>query len=140
MKNFIQHATPVQSPVLRHKRDGIFIRHNDYFRKFLYNDLLYVKACGCYCDLYFRTQKRITVPQPLGVLSQQLPGDLFVRIHHSYVVSLYDIDLWIGNSIQLAGEWLPIGEHYRQGFLSRLNVLTTPRKTSSPVKAEVSTI
>ena len=96
-----------QKSVCRHENDGIFIRQNDYFRKYLYRDLLYVKACGCYCDLYFRDKKRITVPQPLGILVQKLPGDLFVRLHHSYVVSLYDIDVWVGNSVQIKGEWIP---------------------------------
>ena len=45
---------PADVPVCRHTRDGIYIRHKDYFRKYLYSDLLWVKASGCYCDLYFR--------------------------------------------------------------------------------------
>ena len=46
--------SPADVPVCRHTCDGIYIRHKDYFRKYLYSDLLWVKASGCYCDLYFR--------------------------------------------------------------------------------------
>lgn len=68
MSDFMQNQFPAQLPVLRHERDGIFIRQNDYFRKYLYRDILYVKACGCYCDLYFRDKKRITVARSPEIL------------------------------------------------------------------------
>ncbi len=140
MNDFMQNQFPAQLPVLRHERDGIFIRQNDYFRKYLYRDILYVKACGCYCDLYFRDKKRITVAQPLGMLVQQLPGDLFVRLHHSYVISLYDIGVWAGNSVRIGEEWIPIGYRYRAEFLSRLNILSAPRKFTSSTESGMENI
>ncbi len=39
-----------------------------FFIKYLYRDILYVKACGCYCDLYFRDKKRITVARSPEIL------------------------------------------------------------------------
>ena len=68
MSDFMQNQFPAQKPVCRHENDGIFIRQNDYFRKYLYRDILYVKACGCYCDLYFRDKKRITVARSPKIL------------------------------------------------------------------------
>ena len=61
--------SPADVPVCRHTCDGIYIRHKDYFRKYLYSDLLWVKASGCYCDLYFRDKSRLTVAFPLAVVT-----------------------------------------------------------------------
>ena len=65
--------SPADVPVCRHTCDGIYIRHKDYFRKYLYSDLLWVKASGCYCDLYFRDKSRLTVAFPLAVVISRLP-------------------------------------------------------------------
>ena len=92
--------SPADVPVCRHTCDGIYIRHKDYFRKYLYSDLLWVKASGCYCDLYFRDKNRLTVAFSLSVVTSKLPADLFVRLHHSYVVSLYDIETFFGNTVR----------------------------------------
>ncbi|MBS1320827.1 LytTR family transcriptional regulator [Odoribacter splanchnicus] len=119
--------SPADVPVCRHTCDGIYIRHKDYFRKYLYSDLLWVKASGCYCDLYFRDKSRLTVAFPLAVVISRLPGDLFVRLHHSYVVSLYDIETFFGNTVRIAHQDFPIGPSYRAGFLARLNILSGGR-------------
>lgn len=128
---------PADVPVCRHTRDGIYIRHKDYFRKYLYSDLLWVKASGCYCDLYFRDKNRLTVAFPLSVVTSKLPADLFVRLHHSYVVSLYDIETFFGNTVRIAQHDFPIGPSYRADFLARLNILSGGRP-SFPGEAVVS--
>ena len=122
---------PADVPAYRHACDGIYIRHKDYFRKFLYADLLWVKANGCYCDLHFRNKSRLTVAFPLSIVERKLPADLFVRIHHSYVVSLYEITTFFGNTARIGQQDFSIGPAYRAGFLSRLNILNTPRPLSS---------
>ena len=119
--------SPADVPVCRHPRDGIYIRHKDYFRKYLYSDLLWVKASGCYCDLYFRDKNRLTVAFSLSVVTSKLPADLFVRLHHSYVVSLYDIETFFGNTVRIAQHDFPIGPSYRADFLARLNILSGGR-------------
>ena len=107
--------------------DGIYIRHKDYIRKYVYSELLWVKASGCYCDLDFRDKNRLTVAFPLSVVTSKLPADLFVRLHHSYVVSLYDIETFFGNTVRIAQHDFPIGPSYRADFLARLNILSGGR-------------
>ena len=122
---------PADVPVFRHTRDGIYIRHKDYFRKYLYTDLLWVKADGCYCHLYFRDESRLTVAFPLAVVTSRLPGDLFIRLHHSYVVSLYDIETFFGNTVRIGWQDLPVGPSYRADFFARLNILGGSRSPSA---------
>ena len=52
-----------------------------------------------------------------------LPASHFVRIHRSYVVSLFDIDTFVGNMLRIGDKWFPIGRLYRPGVLALLNIL-----------------
>ena len=54
-----------------------------------------------------------------GVPSERL----FVRIHRSHVVNLRAVTKFVGNTVWLGDLSLPIGEKYRDGFLSRLDIL-----------------
>ena len=51
----------------------------------------------------------------------------FVRLHHSYVVRLYDIETFFGNTVRIAQHDFPIGPSYRADFLTRLNILSGGR-------------
>ena len=51
----------------------------------------------------------------------------FVRLHYSYVVSLYDIDTFFGNTVRIVQHDFPIGPSYRADFLVRLNILSGGR-------------
>ena len=51
----------------------------------------------------------------------------FVRLHYSYVVSLYDIDTFFGNTVRIVQHDFPIGPSYRADFLVRLNSLSGGR-------------
>ena len=110
--------------VFRDIHDGVFIRQNDYYKKYLYTDLLWVKASGSYRAIQVRDRSRIVVALRLGVMNRYLPESHFVRIHRSYVVSLFAIDTFVGNSLRIGDEWFPIGRLYRRDVLSLLNILS----------------
>ena len=59
----------------------------------------------------------------IGVMGRYLPASHFVRIHRSYVVSLFDIDTFVGNMLRIGDKWFPIGRLYRPGVLALLNIL-----------------
>ena len=108
----------------RHERDGLFVRYQDYYHKILYADILYVEAESCYCNIYLRTQTTpFTVVKRLAEFEEFLPEHLFVRIHRSHVVSLRAVTKFVGNTVWLGDLSLPIGEKFRNGFLSRLDIL-----------------
>ena len=117
MSEILRPEFPLGSVTYRHVRDGIFIRQDDYYRKCLYTDLLWVEASGSYSDIHLRDRLRI------GVMGRYLPASHFVRIHRSYVVSLFDIDTFVGNMLRIGDKWFPIGRLYRPGVLALLNIL-----------------
>ena len=116
-------SLPAPQPQSVHLLDGIFIRHNDYYRKFLYKDLLWLKAGGSYCDLHFRDDSRLTVSFCRSSVLSKLPAELFCRIHQSYAVNLCAIDKFYGNTVFIGETLLPVSRSHRPGFLSRLDIL-----------------
>ena len=59
----------------------------------------------------------------LAEFEEFLPEHLFVRIHRSHIVSLRAVTKFVGNTVWLGDLSLPIGEKYRDGFPSRLDIL-----------------
>lgn len=82
-----------------------------------------VEASGSYSDIHLRDRSRIVVALRIGVMGRYLPASHFVRIHRSYVVSLFDIDTFVGNMLRIGDKWFPIGRLYRPGVLALLNIL-----------------
>ena len=112
------------TPETRHERDGLFVRYQDYYHKIPYADILYVEAVGCYCDIHLRNRTApLAVVKRLAEFEEFLPERLFVRVHRSHVVSLRAVTKFVGNTVWLGNLSLPIGEKYRDGFLSRLDIL-----------------
>jgi DNA-binding LytR/AlgR family response regulator len=46
----------------------------------------------------------------------QLPADLFIRVHHSYIISLKAVDVIHKNEIQIGAAMIPISDSYRKTF------------------------
>lgn len=52
-----------------------------------YDDILYIKSAKDDCLLYFADgTQALTTPVRIGVLEQDLPPDLFMRVHNQYIV------------------------------------------------------
>ena len=41
--------------------DGLFIRQDEYYKKYFYADIVWIEASANYCDIYFKDKSRITV-------------------------------------------------------------------------------
>ena len=116
-KNIIRSGAK-STPEVRHERDGLFVRYQDYYHKIKYADILYVEASGCYCDIYLRGRATpLTVVKRLHDFERLLPERLFVRIHRSYITK------FVGNTVYFIDKEFPIGSNYRPQFLSRLTLL-----------------
>lgn len=84
--------------------------------------ILYAVADGNYTKIYLNDNQVIRTLRQLGEISQQLPKDLFVRIHRSYLVNLEYVaffeseteSVWISN-----GQKLPVARDRKAGFLEQ---------------------
>ncbi len=110
---------------LQPSNDFMFIKGDakNRFIKINYNDILYVEGMRNYLSIFTKQQdkeERIIVYQTLRELENQLPRPPFYRVHKSYIVSLEHIKMVEGNSIQIANQFIPISETYREDFFKVL--------------------
>ena len=93
----------------------MFVKDGTKLVKVQLNDILYIEGLKDYVTIHTKQQK-ITSLQRMKVLEEQLPSDLFIRIHNSYIVSLKAIEVVHKGEVQVGGTLLPIGETFKKSF------------------------
>ena len=100
----------------------IFVKHAGKLRKINFEDIIYVKAEQEY-SLIMLADTKVLASKHLKLLSQELPDQLFTRIHRSYIVSHHKISSISGNQIQMEdGTELPIGSKYKEALIQKLKI------------------
>ena len=107
--------------------DGLFIRKDEYYKKYLYSDILWIEASGSYSYFYLKGKPRIAVSCRLGSVERQLRDDLLVRVHRGFILNLCYVDMYTGNSLSIGKKWFSIGENYRKSVLVCFTILDTSR-------------
>jgi DNA-binding LytR/AlgR family response regulator len=93
------------------------------FHKVYLEDIYYIQGMKNYVK--FVTQNTTIVSyQSLTNLQNQLPGNLFVRTHRSYIISIQHIRMIDGNTVNIRDEFIPIGERYQKAFFEFINGIT----------------
>lgn len=98
----------------------IFVKSDYRIVKVDYGDILYIEGMRDYRCIVLSTGKILT-STTFSELEAILPGQMFVRVHKSYIVSLQKIKLIEHHRIYLQDKVLPIGETYRQVFYQSIN-------------------
>lgn len=80
----------------------------------LISDIAYIESKGNYLTFVTDTGK-ITTLLSLKELEAELPKNLFVRIHNSYIVAINRIVAMEGNQIQAGVQSLPVGDAFKKG-------------------------
>ncbi len=100
------------------KDDYIVIRADYRIYKVFYDDLLYIEGQREYVTFH-TTTRRITAYYSLKNLEEELPSDIFVRIHKSYIVSLKHIEIIESGSVVINQHNIPIGKNYKDALLNK---------------------
>lgn len=88
-------------------------------------DVAYVEADRMYCKVHMRDGKKTyTLGSPLNTVEASFPGDTFVRIHRSFIINIWRVQMVIGRMVKLdTGNSFTVGETYRNVFEGRFLVL-----------------
>ncbi len=98
----------------------LFIKSNKKTIKVNFADILHIEGLGDYIRIHLKNQK-ITTNLSMKKILGLLPEKQFCRIHKSFIISLSAIDLIEGNMVVVNKIKLPVGNSYRQDFLSYVN-------------------
>jgi len=96
-----------------------FIKSNQKIEKILIEDILYIEALSNYVILHTKTKKHIVYMSFKGIESQ-LPQNLFLKIHKSFMVAVNAIQTIDNDEMILADHVLPISKSYRSAVMDRV--------------------
>jgi DNA-binding LytR/AlgR family response regulator len=106
---------PAETTAREAAQPYIFVKDGTKLVKLRLSDILYVEGLKDYVAIHTRHQKIVTL-QRLKNLEALLPDHQFIRIHHSYIVSIEGIDTVHKDKVQVGKVYLPISETYRKPF------------------------
>ncbi|HCT31235.1 MAG TPA: DNA-binding response regulator [Bacteroidales bacterium] len=100
-----------------HADEYILFKSDKKIHRVDINEIYYLEAVGDYVKVFFN-EKSIMVHDTFQNLLNQLPNNLFVRIHKSHAIAIKRIDTIEGNMVKINGKSIPIGQTYRTEFMS----------------------
>lgn len=102
--------------------DAIFIKQNSKFNKVRLQDIDFLEAEGNYTHIITKDSK-YTLRYTLNDTLEKLKYAHFVRVHRSYAINMQHLDTFSDISVFVGEKELPLGRHYKEGFLRKFNFL-----------------
>jgi DNA-binding LytR/AlgR family response regulator len=94
----------------------IFVKSEKRIEKLELSEILYAESIGNYVSI-FTGNKKIMAYITMKSLESQLPNDVFIKVHQSYLVNASKIETIEGNEIKMATRSLPISRNYRDSVM-----------------------
>jgi DNA-binding LytR/AlgR family response regulator len=94
---------------------GYFFVNVDYsLLKVVFDDITYIEGLKDYIKIHLKSSSRAIITRmSMKSLEDQLPAEVFIRIHKSYIVSVKHITAVRKNSVFLDAIELPVSDNYR---------------------------
>ncbi len=112
-------VTAPVSEIIQPAEPFIYVKENKRVIKVLLNEILYVEGLSEYVQIY-TDKKKIITKTTLASLEEKLPGESFLRIHKSFIVSLHRIEAFTASTIEVPGKELPIGRSFKNSVFHAL--------------------
>lgn len=110
-------------------QDGIFVRHNDYYKKILFSDIAWVEAARSYCCIQTSGRTNYIVTYPLAEVKKRLPPELFLQTHRSFLVNMKLVEKFIGNMLYVGEKSIPISRKFKKEVLEQFSFLDNIKDT-----------
>ena len=100
--------------------DFFFIKSGQKIEKVKMEDILYLEGMSNYIIIHTRQKKYVSYLTFKGV-EQQLPEDLFIRTHKSYLVAVNAIQTIDGNEVIIDNIHIPISKNYKESVMEHID-------------------
>lgn len=94
-------------------KNSLFLKKNSLFKRVSLDEILFIQADNNYSTVYTKTEKFV-YSIVMKKIEDQLPKDLFLRAHRSYIVNVNAIDGFEGNMLFVKKSKIPISRSYKQ--------------------------
>lgn len=102
-------------------KDFMFIKENGKLIKLNYKDIYFIEGMKDYLKIVTKDKFHM-VHQTMKSMEEQLPANLFARVHKSYIVAIAAIMQIDGNCIETEKGGVPLSATYKDELLSLMNV------------------
>lgn len=106
-------ASPAAGP------QHIFIKTDSRLEKIRFEDILFAEAMENYVAIY-TTDKKFITHSTLKGLQENLPADMFVQPHKSYLVNLNAIAAVEGNILHIGKYQVPVSKYQKDEVMGRI--------------------
>lgn len=119
LKNPTPVATTMTSPTSGPAQ--IYIKADRKLVQLSLEEVYCLESLGNYVKVW-QEQKFVLTPRTLSSFEEQLPSEMFVRIHKSYILNKRFVQYIEGNIVRLKnGKELPLGKNYRHVVKQLIN-------------------
>lgn len=105
--------------VVKTHNDYFFVKCNNRIEKILYDELIYVEAMLNYVMLHTANGKMIVYLTIKSIL-EQLPADIFLKVHKSFIVNMKKIKSIEGNEINLGNAKVIISQNFYESAIKSI--------------------
>jgi len=84
-----------------------------------FQDILFFEAFGDYAKVHF-ADRVLIITSTMKKMEAELPKELFVRVHKSYIINTTKVEYVEGNQVKIGSKLIPIGMSYRENLLKQL--------------------
>jgi DNA-binding LytR/AlgR family response regulator len=92
----------------------VYFRADRKMVKLFYHEILYVESIKDYIKIVREGNPPLLVKQSITSTEEMLPGNLFLRIHRSFIVSVTKITAFTNNDVEIDRVEIPIGRMYKE--------------------------
>ena len=115
-------AQAAQAPAAHTEDAFLYFRSDRKMVKVMLAEVIYIESLKDYIRIVRTGQQPLVVKQPISMVEEMLPDNLFVRIHRSYIIALKKVTAYTQNDVEIHGIEIPIGKLYKH----RINRLASP--------------
>ncbi len=106
-----------QLPSLEVKNDFLFIKSEYKIRRINFSEINYIEGLRDYVKIFLTEEKKPVLSlSTLKALEARLPGDRFMRVHRSFIVSLEKVKVIDRNRIVFGEVRIPVTDQYKDNF------------------------
>ncbi|HXC06535.1 MAG TPA: LytTR family DNA-binding domain-containing protein [Bacteroidia bacterium] len=115
----LTHLNP--PPENKPEAEYLFVNADYNLVKIVIGDITHVEGLKDYIKIHLSTAPRPVITRmSLKAIEEKLPGNKFIRVHKSFIISLSKMISIRNNRIKLENAEVPVSEFYRENLFKRI--------------------
>jgi two-component system LytT family response regulator len=106
-----------QSEIVQATQDSLFVKSEHKTIRIFFSEIKYIESSNEYIQIHLLNDEPVTTLIRLKIMEEQLPKEMFMRVHRSFIVNLGKVKVIERNRIVFDNTiYIPIGEQYKESF------------------------